>query len=53
MIKFALGLAIGLTFGVILFTIFVSTSFADETDRSVEYIFNRVFDSSTNTLRIQ
>ena len=53
MIKFSIGLTIGLLFGVLLFTIFINTSHADETDRPTEYIFNRVWDSSTDTLRVQ
>ena len=32
---------------------FIAKAMADSTDRSIEYILNRVFDSNTNTLRVQ
>jgi len=45
--NFILGLVLGFLMGSI-----VSSASADPTDRSVEYIVNRIWDSSNNTLRI-
>jgi hypothetical protein len=37
---------------VFMATVHWTNSWADSTDRSAEYILNRVFDSTTDTLRI-